>query len=306
MQKTNLYITGCILGEVGSENSSRITSSGIYVEGSGGYFWSSDTTFIVALNASVTTYVRSQGNSMFLFGYSAMTTGIAQGTDNSILMVAQCSLPQDPVAYDGSDVWFGNINSPESAYKDDQVPITGSAWIDKGPTSILMDFNYYRVYYQKNGDNAWTQIGGEYNQKVRNGQLAVWNTDSLEAGQYVLKLSVTDNTTNLNTLDALKNVNLLPNVFSGIKDKVDKNEDINIYPNPVDRSSIISYQLFENSSVSLKLFDYTGRVIRNYVNEELAKGQHELRLNADDLKPGIYNIHLIAGGNCFTRKIVVM
>ena len=113
MEDTKLNISGCILGEIGSEGNSKVTGTSFYVDGSGGYFWSGDKSFIVAGWSTATTYVRSQNNSIFLFGYSALTNGIASAIGNSVLIVVQSSLPQDPIALDGSVAWFANINQPQ-------------------------------------------------------------------------------------------------------------------------------------------------------------------------------------------------
>jgi hypothetical protein len=294
MQKTHLNITGCILGEVGAENRAYIVGSGFFVDGSGGYFWSSDTSFVVAMGASATTFVRSQVSSIFIFGYSALTNGIAQAIGNSILIVAQSSIPQDPAPLEGSVVWFANINKPYQAFVGDIVPVIGSAWIDRGPTSNLMDFNYYRMYYQKSGDVKWTQIGSDYNNEVRYDVLANWNTSGLAPGQYNLKLSLTDNTLQLNTTDAIIQFNLLPSILSS--DNIQNNSlSLLVYPNPANHTASISYQLTDKEHITLELFDITGRKIRTLLNNEQDHGMHTLNISISDLSSGIYLVRLSAG-----------
>ena len=74
-----------------------------------------------------------------------------------------------------------------------------------------MDFGSYRVWYQKSGDTVWTAINNPVFTKVDNNILASWNTHGLTAGAYVLRLDMRDNLTD--TVDAIKGVNLLPEIL---------------------------------------------------------------------------------------------
>ena len=310
MENSKISISGCILGEVGSEGKSKVTGNNFYVDGSGGYFWSGDNSIIVAGWSTATTSVRSQSNSIFIFGYSALTNGNASAIGNSILMVIQSSLPQDPVPLEGGDVWFANISQPDKAYIGDKVIFSGSAWIDKETQSLLMDFNYYRLFYQKAGDSTWTQIGGDYTNEVRNATLGTWDTQSLLPGQYNIKLALTDNTPDKNTVEGIKSFNLLPEILNTNDLQLEPvplagTFDLRLIPDPSNHFSVLSYQLSENENVSIKLYDYLRREVRTIANGKQSKGNHKLSFFTSNLQHGMYFLNFSTPTHSETMKFTV-
>ena len=67
---------------------------------------------------------------------------------------------------------------------------------------------------------------------------------------------------------------------------------INVSPNPVSQSSVISYQLSAKSYATLSIYDLTGRKVTTLVYEVKEKGQYSLKYNADELKNGLYFVKL--------------
>jgi len=86
---TVVNVKGCILGEVGSMGQSVVNITNSFVDGSGGYLWSTDTTFMVNGFMSLTSSLRSSGNSFLIFAYSTMLNGQVQALQNSVLMMVQ-------------------------------------------------------------------------------------------------------------------------------------------------------------------------------------------------------------------------
>lgn len=80
------------------------------------------------------------------------------------------------------------------------------------------------------------------------------------------------------------------------------------YPNPFHNSTHISYQVPENSFVTLTILDLFGRVVDFPVNEEKEKGVYSFEYYGQDLKPGIYIYKLmIQSGNTIyssTKKMI--
>ena len=182
MQNSTINVSGCIVGEIGSMGRSVVNTQNIMVDGSGGYFWAGDTSFIIAWGNSSTASIRSDKNGIFVFAYSVMTNGEALALGNSILICIQSSLASDPVPYWGGVAWLQNIGRTSPAFIDTLVTIGGSAWIDRGPVSYLMDFAWYEVYYQQQGESLWHIIRNRTTHEVRDDTLAVWNTYGLAPG----------------------------------------------------------------------------------------------------------------------------
>jgi len=60
------------------------------------------------------------------------------------------------------------------------------------------------------------------------------------------------------------------------------------YPNPVNSTTLISYQLQENTFVTLEIFDFQGREIITLVKEYQNEGDHSVQFNVSGLQNGVY------------------
>lgn len=78
------------------------------------------------------------------------------------------------------------------------------------------------------------------------------------------------------------------------------------YPNPFNPSTVISYQLAENSEVKLKVFDMLGREVATLVNERVQAGEHQVSFDASTLSSGIYIYQLKTGEFSSTRKMLLI
>ncbi len=273
------------------------------VDGSGGYHWSSDTSTIVANGATVTSYVRSEKSSLFIFGYSTVGgTGIAEAIDNSLLIVVQSTVPVDPQALSGSDAWFDNINQPGNLFADSIAPINGSAWIHRGPTSNWMYFKNWQLFYQLNGDTGWTPVTSIDTNEVSNSLLANWNTHGLTSGTYLLDLRLAD--TWGNKVDAIKQVTLLPLIL-GVNE-INNISNLNIYPNPTNGSFAVSFMSGNAEEVEIELTDISGKQL--YLSKSIIseKGKNTITLNTVGMAPGTYICTITDKGNKAQKLIEVV
>ena len=78
------------------------------------------------------------------------------------------------------------------------------------------------------------------------------------------------------------------------------------YPNPFNSVTTITWQLAENSKVTLKVFDIVGRTVATLVDEQRPQGKYETRFNAATLPQGIYFYQLKAGEFMQTRKMILL
>ena len=303
MDGTVVNLSSCIVGEVGAEQHSRVNGNGVFCDGSGGYFWSNDTSLVIAGFSSFTSNVRSEGNSFLIFAYSSMTNGIATALDKSVLFVIQSALPQDPYPLDASCVWFANINQPNSAFVDDSVDVIGSAWIDKTPISTLMDFGFYKLYYQIAGDTLWHLFKQATYQEVHNGTLGMWNTMGLAPGNYNIKVTLTDNYAD--SAEAIKSVNLQPLILSST-DQKNNYDFINVFPNPAANSMTISYAVSKDEEVSICLYDILGKKIKQICNSQKAQGKYSETIYITGLSDGMYILEIKAGETKSAKRFAVI
>ncbi|MBL0175991.1 MAG: T9SS type A sorting domain-containing protein [Ignavibacteria bacterium] len=231
-------VKACILGEIGAFGRSRVTCANTMVDGTGGYLFASDTSTVLYGFSSATCNVRSERNGILIFAYSALTNGSAVAIGNSILICAQSGMIDDPVALEGAIAWKAEIAPPVSLHVGDFVPLPGSAWIDRGPQSVLFDFKKYAVSYQKAGETRWTLIGDTAFIEVRNAPLIQWNTAGIEPGLYNVRVTLVSDVPGAFAVDAMKSVNVLP-ALTGVE-RVPQAAAFSLYPNPARDQLVIS------------------------------------------------------------------
>ena len=78
--------------------------------------------------------------------------------------------------------------------------------------------------------------------------------------------------------------------------------NLNISPNPVNQSSLISYQLPEKGNVILNVYDITGRNVAALLNDMQSKGNYSFNYNADASKPGLYFLRMIINDKTLERR----
>lgn len=297
---TNLNVTGCIVGEVGAMGHSRVTGQNFFVDGSGGYFWSSDTTITVAGFTNTSSYVRSERYGIFIYAYSSIVSGYPSALGNSVMIVMQSNVPQPPVAYDGSAAWYGFIEQPFDTYVDTAVAITGSAWIERGPTSNLMEFKSYHIYYQKAGETLWTEIICDSLNPKHDDTLAVWNTNGHTAGQYNVKLVIRD--TWGNAAEGVKTVNVMPYIL-GISENPEENNFI-IFPNPAEDNLSLEIKGIGNCNAKLTINNMQGQCILQNNDITLFDGAL-IRILLTSLSKGTYTLFLEYEGKQILKKFSV-
>jgi hypothetical protein len=83
----------------------------------------------------------------------------------------------------------------------------------------------------------------------------------------------------------------------------DKAFGLRNFPNPFNPATTIAFTLPETQFVTLKVYDITGRVVADLVNNNLGAGQHQFSFDGSQLASGIYFYRLQAGPNTLVRKI---
>jgi hypothetical protein len=301
MDTVDLNVTGCILGEIGSEVKCTVFVTNTFVDGSGGYWWSTDNTFMVAQNCVGVNAVRSARNSVFIYAYSTLMQGEASAMDNSILMLVQSLLPEEPRLYQGSCIWNAFIGAPSSVLTDTVSPVYGFAWIDKTATSQLMDFGWYRLFCQKSGDTAWIPVTDKVYNERRDEVLGNWDTHGLDPGLYYLKLQLSDDGADSIRIEAVKGINVLPGIF-GIED-VDEHPNLIIAEDVMTKDAIVSFTLTRSSSVAVSLIDCNGQLIDRR-EDRFPEGKQSLKLGNGTLSSGMYILDLAVNGKHYSRKFL--
>ena len=78
------------------------------------------------------------------------------------------------------------------------------------------------------------------------------------------------------------------------------------YPNPFNPSTTISYTLKSSGTINLRVYDVTGRLVKELVNERKNAGEHVVSFDAGNLASGIYIYRLQAEGKILIRKMTLI
>ncbi len=78
------------------------------------------------------------------------------------------------------------------------------------------------------------------------------------------------------------------------------------YPNPFNPSTTITYQIPENSFVSIKVYDVLGKEVATLVNQEKSKGTYEVNFDASKLSSGFYLYTMSVGKFVESKKMILM
>ena len=78
------------------------------------------------------------------------------------------------------------------------------------------------------------------------------------------------------------------------------------YPNPFNPTTTIQFSLETHGSVSLQIFDITGRLVEKLVTGRLVSGTHTVVWNATNVSSGVYFYKLSTGQRTMTKKLIVL
>lgn len=85
-----------------------------------------------------------------------------------------------------------------------------------------------------------------------------------------------------------------------------KTEDFKVYPNPANEQTQISFHLKQEETVSLLIYNSTGKLISTIVNQSmLAEGPAEFDINTSTLPAGMYHVILFTDTQRQTRSFTI-
>ena len=78
------------------------------------------------------------------------------------------------------------------------------------------------------------------------------------------------------------------------------------YPNPFNPATTIPFDLPEDSKVKITIFDLTGRLVMELINENRSAGYHTLQWDASNLPSGVYLYRMQAGNFSDMKKCLLV
>lgn len=133
-----------------------------------------------------------------------------------------------------------------------------------------------------------------------------------EAEKYKTKIIAFDGSKNYSVTDAQNHLSELTTLSKGNESEetvASIPTDFSLlqnYPNPFNPSTVINYSLPENSFVSLKVYDITGKEILTLVNEKKDAGRYEVSFDGSNLASGMYFYKIQAGSFSKVMRMVLI
>ena len=112
----------------------------------------------------------------------------------------------------------------------------------------------------------------------------VFSDNSPEAGKYSYRLKIVDKDGSYKLTEVINAEVALPGNF-----ELKQN-----YPNPFNPSTVISYSLPFDCNVKMSVYDVTGRMVKEVVNENQKSGYHDYNFSARALSSGVYFYSIVA------------
>ncbi len=124
-----------------------------------------------------------------------------------------------------------------------------------------------------------------------------YSDNNLSSGKYLYRLKQIDNNGNFEYHTLSGNVEIGTPKRFGLSQN---------YPNPFNPTTKIDFELPSNSRVKLSIYDVTGRMIKELVNETREAGYYTIEFNAAGLSGGIYFCKMESGSFSSVKKLMLI
>ncbi len=81
--------------------------------------------------------------------------------------------------------------------------------------------------------------------------------------------------------------------------------NINLFPNPANELTNLSFTLSQTAPVQINIVDMIGKTVTVVANETMQNGDHRFEINTSDLSTGIYLINMTIDGQTITHKLMI-
>lgn len=231
-------------------------------------------------------YVNSNSTSATLFNSSGVSQGVISG---SILPTASSTLKTFAVNSSRFLIAFQTNNTPNDP-NGQNIRIID---VTNGPAN-LNSSNIYGVT-PRLGNNSNSNATGDIAFTYANNSYII----------YVLS------TNNGIAAYRCKQAPLYTPTILASNDDFNLNEDLSFelyqnYPNPFNPITTIRFYLNSDDFVSLRVYDISGKLVAELVNEYLRSGFHEKVFDGSNLSSGIYIYALQRGSKIFAKKMQLL
>lgn len=88
-------------------------------------------------------------------------------------------------------------------------------------------------------------------------------------------------------------------------DKVNNDIIFSVFPNPATTNLTIGFSLIQQADVKINLLNMEGKSIHSFFNHSLSAGSQSLKLDLNEMKPGIYFLQMQVNDGVSYKKILI-
>jgi hypothetical protein len=131
---------------------------------------------------------------------------------------------------------------------------------------------------------------------------------ALNNGEHFILNRVEDQVTGK---EAIHYSELSVNITSNENDMQTPNFNMNVYPNPFNPSTNISFSIAKDEEVDIKVFNIKGQIVKSLTSGKMKKGRHSLTWNGRDnnnkpVSSSVYFVKIKTKNKSINKKIVLM
>lgn len=90
-----------------------------------------------------------------------------------------------------------------------------------------------------------------------------------------------------------------------VKTIIDKFK-ISAFPNPFNPNTVINFEIPIDGLTQIMIYDISGRLVKELLNTNLIKGQHQIEWNAENYPSGVYFLNISSLGNNINIKLILL
>ena len=258
---------------------------------------------IGSIGADVTAYSDNGLSASTLYYYRVIAFNSAGSSASSNIANATTLS-----ASSGAIIYVENISVSRQA-------INGNRFRGAATVSIYDNAGLSVAGATVNGDFSGTTSSSESEVTDVNGQITVYSGGKKNPnGEWCFE--VTNVSLTGSTYDPLLNfVTIACESTSGAKSNVGGKsnklkeqplKNLNVYPNPFNGSTNITFQIAEESDVLLEVYSVNGRKVAMVANLKYEIGQHVINWSSQNLAEGTYFLELRVGNQLETKRLMII
>lgn len=90
-----------------------------------------------------------------------------------------------------------------------------------------------------------------------------------------------------------------------LKELEEEKDRFSVYPNPFFNAATLRLKVDEPAAVGVRLYDLSGRLVREVPAQRLPAGQHQLEINGADMQTGMYVFEVAVDNKTYRSKVVL-